>query len=47
MAPVVLPEKSVFNLRIDAMEPLLRTFSPVLICSNFRLQLRDQVFRGV
>jgi hypothetical protein len=43
-APVILPEKSIFNLRVDAMEPLLGPLGSVLISSDLRFQLRNPVF---
>ena len=43
---VALLEKSVFNLRIDTMEPLLGSPSPLLISGEFRFQLRDPIFGG-
>jgi hypothetical protein len=43
-APVVLPQKSIFNLRVYAMEPLLRTLGSFLISGNLRFQLRNPIF---
>ena len=37
-------EGSDFNLRVDAMQPLLRPVGSLLISGEFRLKLRDPVF---
>jgi hypothetical protein len=42
-APVILPQESILNLRVDSMEPLLRTVGSVAVCSDFRFQLRDPI----
>jgi hypothetical protein len=40
----VLLKKAVFNLRVDAMEPLLSPFGSLLISGDFCLQRGDTVF---
>ena len=44
MAVVTLSEKSIFNLRVNAMEPLLGTLGSFLISGNLRFQLRNPIF---
>jgi hypothetical protein len=43
-AAVVLPQKSILDLRVDFVKPLLRAVGFVLINSNLSLQFRDPVF---
>jgi hypothetical protein len=43
---VTLLKKSVFNLRIDPMEPLLSSLGSFLIGGDLCLQLRDPIFSG-
>jgi hypothetical protein len=45
-APVILPQKSIFDLGINAMEPLLGPISSFLISSEFFFQVRDPIFGG-
>jgi len=44
-APVILPQKSLFNLSVDAMEPLLGPVGSFLISSDLCFQLRNPIFR--
>jgi hypothetical protein len=41
---VALLKKSVFNLRVDAMEPMLGALDPLLISGDLCFQLRDPIF---
>jgi hypothetical protein len=41
---ITLSEKSVLNLRVNAMEPLLGTLGSFLISGNLRFQLRNPIF---
>jgi hypothetical protein len=43
-AVFTLSEKSVFNLRVNAVQPLLGTLGSFLIGSDFRFQLRYPIF---
>ena len=45
MAPVVLPEKSIFNLLANAVQPLFSAFGSFLISIDLRFQLRNPIFR--
>ena len=41
---VALPKKSVLNLRVDAMQPLLRAIRLFSITIEFCFQLREAIF---
>ena len=43
-AAIALLKKSIFNLRVDAMKPLLGPVGSFAISGDFCLQLRDTVF---
>jgi hypothetical protein len=46
-APVILTQKSILNLRVDAMEPLLGPVGSFLTSCKLRFQLRDPIFGRV
>jgi hypothetical protein len=46
-AAVALLKKSIFNLSVDAMEPLLGSLGSFLISSDLRFQPRDPIFGRV
>jgi hypothetical protein len=46
-APVILTQKSILNLRVDAMEPLLGPVGSFLTSGKLRFQLRDPIFGRV
>jgi hypothetical protein len=45
-APVILSQKSIFNLRVNAMEPLLGSVGSFLVNCELRLEHRDPIFGG-
>jgi hypothetical protein len=46
-APVILTRKSILNLSVDAMEPLLGPVGSFLTSGKLRFQLRDPIFGRV
>jgi hypothetical protein len=46
-APVILTQKSILNLSVDAMKPLLGPVGFFLTSGELRLQLRDPIFGRV
>jgi hypothetical protein len=44
LAAVVLSQKSVLDLRVDFVEPLLRAIGPLSMSANLSFQLRDPIF---
>ena len=44
VAVVTLSEKSIFNLRVNTVQPLLSTLGPFLVGGDFRFQLRQPIF---
>jgi hypothetical protein len=43
-AVITLSEKSIFNLRVNTVEPLLGTLGSFLVGGDFRFQLRYPIF---
>src|SRR5262249_36583890 len=43
-APAILPQKSIFDLRVNAMKPLLGPLGSFPIRGNFCLELRNPIF---
>jgi hypothetical protein len=44
VAVITLSEKSIFNLRVDTVQPLLSPLGSFLIGGDFGFQLRDPIF---
>ena len=44
IAVVNLPQKSIFDLRVNSVQPLLGSISPISVCVDFSLQFRDPLF---
>src|SRR5262249_22300952 len=41
---VNLPQKSIFDLRVNSVQPLLGSIGPISVCVDFSLQFRDPLF---